>query len=80
MVRGAVTVCRMSKLDGLKKADVIRRVVARNIEAKTWRSVTEREAVAWLDKSDMKRKDDVLAYVKAEYDAAGAGFSGRWQS
>jgi hypothetical protein len=67
-------------IDGLAKADVIRRVVARNVAAKAWRSSAESEALAYLGKDERARKADVIAFVRSEFDAAGAGFSGRWQS
>ena len=71
----------MSVLDGLAKAGVIARIVANGIASKTWRSSTETEALGCLAKNEKTaRKGDVLAFVKAEYDAAGAGYSGRWQS
>jgi hypothetical protein len=69
----------MSTIDNLKKADVIKRIVARSIDGKAWRSAAEQEAMAYLDKSEKGRRSDVIAYVKAEYDKAGAGFNGRWQ-
>jgi len=68
----------MAKIDGLKKADVIKRVVARNIAAKTWRSIAEQEALAYLDKSEKPHRRTVIDYVRAEYDAAGAGPMGKW--
>lgn len=68
-------------LDGLAKAEVIARIVANGIASKTWRSSTEIEALGCLSKKEKTtRKGDVLAFVKTAYDAAGAGYSGRWQS
>ena len=69
----------MAKLDGIKKADAIIRVVARCVESKAWRSECEKEALAWLDKSEKARRADVVTYVREAYDAAGAGSAGRWQ-
>jgi hypothetical protein len=67
-----------TKIDALKKSDVIKRVVARNVAAKAWRSVAEKEALAYLDKSEKTCRAAVLAYVREQYDAAGAGPMGRW--
>ena len=69
-----------NKLHGLSKAEVIARVVANGIAAKAWRSSTESEALGYLAKAEKARKADVVAFVGAEFDAAGAGFAGRWQS
>jgi hypothetical protein len=67
-------------LAGITKAEVIARIVANGIASKTWRSSTETEALGCLAKNERTtRKGDVLAFVKTEYDAAGAGYSGRWQ-
>lgn len=63
-------------LAGVKKAEVIERVVARCIKEKAWRSACEAEATGYANKAERKA---VIAYVKEQYDAAGAGFSGRWQ-
>lgn len=68
-----------TKLDGLVKRDAILRSIKSNIEGKAWRDTAEKEALAWLQKSEKNRKADVVAFVKAEYDAAGAGWNGRWQ-
>ena len=68
-----------TKIDGLKKADVIKRIVTRSIESKAWRSQCETEALVYLEKSEKARKADVIAFIREQYDAAGAGFSGRWQ-
>jgi hypothetical protein len=71
----------VSVLDGLAKAKLIARIVANGIASKTWRSSTETEALGCLAANEKKiRKGDVLAFVRTEYDAAGAGYSGRWQS
>ena len=70
----------VSKLAGLKKADVIERVISRCLTDKTWRSECEKEACAYLDwKTEKARKADVIAEIKTRYDAAGAGWNGRWQ-
>jgi hypothetical protein len=68
------------KLSGLAKAEVIARIVANGIASKAWRSSTESEALGCLAKAEKARKADVVAFVRAEFDAAGAGFAGRWQS
>ena len=66
----------MATIDTVKKSDTVKRIVARCIAAKTWRSACETEALAYAGKDERKT---VTAYIRAEYDAAGAGFSGRWQ-
>jgi hypothetical protein len=66
-------------IDDLKKADVIKRIVARNIEAKAWRSAAVEEATAYLDNSEKARRQDVVDYIRLEYNAAGANpLTGRW--
>jgi hypothetical protein len=55
----------------------IKTVVAGCITRKEWRASAEAAALAYAKKGDNKAA--IKAYVKAEYDAAGAGFSGRWQ-
>lgn len=70
----------MSRLTGLKKADVIERVIKRCLVDKTWRVECEKEACAYLDfKTEKARRLDVIAEIRARYDAAGAGWNGRWQ-
>ncbi len=69
----------MSKLEGLQNAEKIARVTAARIAAKQWRAETVKEVVYFLAKSEKPRKADVEAFVRAEYDAAGAGASGRFQ-
>ena len=66
----------MATIDTVKKSDVIKRIVARCIAAQTWRSACETEALDYAAKTERKT---VTSYIRAEYDAAGAGFSGRWQ-
>ena len=63
-------------IDTVKKADVIKRIVARSIASKAWRSACAEECLGYAAKPERKT---VEQYVRAEYDAAGAGFSGRWQ-
>lgn len=65
-----------NELAGVLKAGVIERIVARCLAAKTWRSACESEAIAYAGKAERKT---VSAYVRSQYDAAGAGFNGRWQ-
>ena len=69
-----------TKLSGLAKAEVIARIVSNGIASKAWRSSTESQALGCLAKAEKARKADVVAFVRAEFDAAGAGFAGRWQS
>jgi hypothetical protein len=79
---------RMTALDGIEKAAVIERVVARNVKDKAWRSECEKEALAYVRKWDRKSESDfarfnrekaaVLAYCKTQYDSAGANWQGRW--
>lgn len=57
------------------KAEVVERIVARCIASKTWRAACEKEALAYASATE---REAVKAYVRAQYDAAGAGFSGRW--
>jgi hypothetical protein len=59
--------------------EVIKTVVAKSIERKEWRSAAEESALANLRKASPAQRQAVKAYVKAEYDKAGAGFAGRWQ-
>jgi hypothetical protein len=66
------------RLKGLAKSDVIARIVANGKASKAWRSTVESEALAYLSKTEKARKGDVVAFVKEEFDAAGAGFLGRW--
>lgn len=63
-------------LTGVTKADVIERVVARCIADKVWRSECETEVCGYASKAE---RPMVLTYVRSAYDAAGAGFRGRWQ-
>lgn len=63
-------------LAGVTEADTIARIVLRCIIAKVWRSACETEAIAYAARAERKI---VIAYVKEQYDAAGAGYSGRWQ-
>lgn len=68
-------------LNGIGKAEVIERIVRDGIERKAWRDAVAKDCLRCLDKVErVVRKADVLAFVKAQFDAAGAGFSGRWQS
>lgn len=72
---------QLPTLEGLKNKATINRVIDRCIRDKTWRSVCENECVGYLTwQTEKARKRDVLAVVKARYDAAGAGWNGRWQS
>lgn len=66
------------KIDDVKKAEVVRRIVARSIAEKAWRSTCEDECRAYA--SGKAEREAVSAYVRAEYDVAGAGFAGRWQA
>ena len=66
----------MNTIDNVKKADVIKRIVARCIASKAWRAQCETECFDYCAKDE---RETVRAYVRAEYDAAGAGFNGRWQ-
>lgn len=59
-----------------ERAEIIERIVARCIASKTWRSACETEVLAHASKAERKA---VVAYTKAQYDQAGAGFNGRWQ-
>lgn len=69
-----------TNLDGIQKADAIRRIVVRMISEKAWRSEAEKDATSYLDwKTEKPRKAEVIAYVREQYDAAGAGPLGRWQ-
>lgn len=70
----------MNKLEGIEKSEAIVRTVANAIAAKAWRSTAESAAIGWLKRSEKSRKADVLAYVREQFDAAGAGSNGRWQS
>jgi hypothetical protein len=58
-------------------SQTIKNVVAGCIARKEWRASAEAAALAYAKKGDNKAV--IKSYVKAEYDAAGAGFSGRWQ-
>ncbi len=60
----------------IAKADVVKRIVERCIASKTWRSECEKECLGYAAKTERKA---VETYVRARYDAAGAGFNGRWQ-
>ncbi len=64
-------------IDTVARAEAIKRIVARSIASKAWRSSCVEEALGYAAKTERKT---VEQYVRAEYDAAGAGFSGRWQS
>lgn len=59
--------------------EIVKTVVAKSIERKEWRSAAENAALANLKKPNAALKAAVKAFVKAEYDRAGAGFLGRWQ-
>lgn len=67
------------KLAGLKNAAKIERVVAIRVAAKQWRAETEKEMRFLLEKEERGRRGDVEAYVREVYDAAGAGYAGRFQ-
>ncbi len=69
----------MSRLEGLQNAEKIARVTVARIAAKQWRAETVKEVVCFLAKSERPRRADVEAFVRAEYDAAGAGAAGRFQ-
>lgn len=58
-------------------SEVVQRVVAGCIERREWRSSAEEAACAYVkSKAD---REAVKRYVREQYDAAGAGFAGRWQ-
>lgn len=59
--------------------DTVKRVVAGCISRKEWRSSAEQAAIAYLKKPTKAERQAVIDYVRAEYDAAGAGHNGRWQ-
>lgn len=65
----------MATLD-IGKADVVEQIVARCVASKTWRSECLRECLAFASKPERKVVEE---YVRSQYDAAGAGFAGRWQ-
>lgn len=64
-------------IDTLKKSDTIRKVVARCIGAGYWQRACADEAAAFLDRSERARRADVVAFVAAEYAAAGLDSRGR---
>lgn len=61
---------------------LIQDVIARRIQAKQWRSETEKEidALARSKGADKAMVTRLLTEVRRQYDEAGAGFSGRFQS
>lgn len=59
-----------------KNQAVIERIVERCIREKAWRSACQAECRGYAAKGEHKAVD---AFVKERFDAAGAGFSGRWQ-
>ena len=61
--------------DTIKNAETIKRVVARCIASKTWRSECLKECIAYAFKADRKA---VEMYVTEQYAAAGATPNGRW--
>jgi len=65
-------------LAGMPSGDAaaIRALVERGIASKTWRSVVAKDARSYASGSSRLK---VEQYIHARYDAAGAGFSGRWQ-
>lgn len=67
------------RLAGLKNKSTIEHLVVRAINAKQWREVTEKEVYYELGKNERHRKADVIAFIREGYDAAGAGYSGRFQ-
>lgn len=56
--------------------DAVRAAVDRYISSRTWRDVCEQELRVNFPSVPRKILRD---FVRAQYDAAGAGFSGRWQ-
>lgn len=56
--------------------DAVRAAVDRYISGRTWREVCAKEMRANLPHVPRKLLED---FIRAQYDAAGAGFSGRWQ-
>jgi hypothetical protein len=65
-------------IEGLSKETAIRNTVKAGIAAKAWRNTVESDACAWLTKTEKTRKAEVLAFVRAEFDAAGCSVNGRW--
>lgn len=65
----------MKTIESVKKAEAVKRIVSRCISSRTWRSECEQEALAWVEKAE---REAVKRYVREQYDAAGAGPSGRW--
>ena len=59
-------------------SETVQRVVAGCIERKEWRSSCEQAATGYA--KDKREKQAIRDYVRQQYDAAGAGFSGRWQA
>lgn len=59
-------------------SETVKRVVADGIARRVWREAAEKNAVAFA--KGREERDAVKRYVKEQFDAAGAGFSGRWQS
>ena len=67
-------------LTGLNKEQAIRTVVANGIASKSWRDATIQDALRFLVRDErIARRAAVTAWIRAQFEAAGAGFSGRWQ-
>lgn len=66
-----------TNIDTLKKAETIRKIVARCISSGYWQSACADEATAFLDRSERSRRSEVIAFVADEYKAAGRDSRGR---
>lgn len=64
-------------IDNLKKAEAIKKTVARMVRQGAWLSAAQKDAAAWLDRSEKDRRADVDRYVEEQYAAAGLDARGR---
>ena len=68
---------QITKLENLKKAALIEKLVARFVREGGWQNACEKDATAWLDRSEKSRRGDVIAYVAEQYALAGVDSRGR---